>query len=58
MDKRPKVCSSCKSSLTNLSGSTSFKCPKCGKIEIIRCSHCRKIGAKYTCSNCNFSGPN
>lgn len=57
MDKIKK-CSSCNIELTNLVGSTSFKCPSCGKSDIFRCKHCREIGAKYTCSSCNFSGPN
>jgi len=37
---------------------TKAKCPKCGKQEIIRCPTCRKIVAKYTCPECNFTGPN
>lgn len=51
-------CTSCKTKLTNLKGSVMFKCPNCGKGEIIRCLHCRKIAAKYKCSLCNFEGPN
>ncbi|MGC8538674.1 MAG: zinc finger domain-containing protein [Candidatus Micrarchaeia archaeon] len=49
-----KVCSSC-GRLTN--DYVSFKCPKCGKSTIIRCSHCRETYTKYTCEVCGFEGP-
>jgi len=52
------ICSSCKTRITNAAGSTQFNCPKCGKVKIIRCNHCRDIAAKYTCPECGFSGPN
>jgi len=39
-------------------GSITFKCPNCGKTEIKRSIHDRKIAAKYTCSECGFEGPN
>lgn len=51
-----KNCSSCKKDIVNLKESTIFKCPKCGKTEIIRCDHCRKIAVEYECSNCGFIG--
>ncbi|NQU97968.1 RNA-binding protein [Candidatus Woesearchaeota archaeon] len=51
-------CSSCKSSLTNETGSVRFLCPSCSKYEIIRCKNCRQIVAKYTCPGCGFTGPN
>ena len=51
------VCISCKRDVTNVGGIT-FKCPNCGKYEITRCTHCRKIAAKYKCFECNFEGPN
>ncbi|MEK6940853.1 MAG: zinc finger domain-containing protein [Nanoarchaeota archaeon] len=51
-------CISCNIELTNLAGSTRFKCPNCGKKEIIRCVHCREIAARYKCEECNFEGPN
>ena len=53
-----KVCSSCKTRITNIEGSTIFKCPNCAGEEIIRCAQCRKIATKYACSKCGFSGPN
>jgi len=58
MTEQKQTCSSCKAILTNQSGSTKFQCPSCGKTTIIRCKHCREIAAKYTCSECQFSGPN
>ena len=36
---------------------TEFKCPKCGKETIIRCLHCREIGNRYICKECEFEGP-
>ncbi|MBI2109666.1 DUF1610 domain-containing protein [Candidatus Woesearchaeota archaeon] len=51
-------CTSCNTKLSNQTGSVVFKCPECGKSEIARCYHCREIAARYTCSNCSFSGPN
>jgi len=51
-------CSSCGVEITNQKGSTKFKCPNCGKAEIVRCFHCREIAAKYTCPECGFTGPN
>ena len=51
-------CISCGVDITNDSGSVKFNCPKCGKEEIIRCYHCREIAARWTCSKCEFSGPN
>jgi len=52
------VCASCKKSIKNITGTAMFKCPKCGKYEIIRCKHCREIAVKYVCPECEFSGPN
>jgi len=51
-------CNSCKVKVANMPGSVKFICPGCGKAEIIRCPHCRKIAARYKCSSCGFSGPN
>jgi len=52
------VCNSCKKQIVNMQGIARFTCPKCGKYEIIRCSYCRKLAAKYNCPECNFEGPN
>jgi predicted RNA-binding Zn-ribbon protein involved in translation (DUF1610 family) len=43
--------------VTNQVGSTSFKCPECGKYEITRTFHERKIATRYKCA-CGFEGPN
>lgn len=51
-------CISCKRSVVNREGVTKFDCPSCGNYQIVRCGHCRKIVAKYTCPQCNFVGPN
>lgn len=50
-------CISCKKTITG-TGTARFKCPKCGKYEIVRCEHCRDIVVKYTCPECGFIGPN
>lgn len=52
------ICTSCKKKITNAAGTVKFKCPKCGKSDIIRCGHCREIVAKYKCPECGFEGPN
>jgi len=51
-------CSSCNKEIVNEKGVVRFKCPSCAKAEIVRCGHCREIGARYTCLKCDFSGPN
>lgn len=53
-----KECSSCKTRIVNIEGSVTFKCPSCGKSEIVRCVNCRKIASKYKCPECGFTGPN
>jgi len=58
MEDEKKFCTSCKRSITNDSGAVEFKCPKCGKTTIVRCSQCRIITTRYHCSNCGFKGPN
>jgi len=51
-------CSSCKTPVTNTSGTVSFDCPSCGNQELIRCKHCREVGVRYKCPECEFEGPN
>lgn len=51
-------CISCKQKITNNVGAAQFKCPKCGKYDIVRCANCRKTVAKYICPECGFVGPN
>lgn len=59
MDKKVQ-CNSCRKEIINERGVARFNCPKCGKYEIIRCSRCREIAAKYNCPDekCGFQGPN
>ena len=56
--KKKSVCLSCKEDIANTQGSTSFLCPSCGKVEIVRCRHCRELATKYKCPECGFYGPN
>ena len=49
-------CNSCDKNITNIKGSTRFKCPDCGKEEIIRCFDCRRLAVKYKCKKCGFEG--
>ncbi len=58
MSEQKLKCGSCKKDITNDGGSVVFKCPSCGKYEIVRCKHCREIVAKYKCPGCGFEGPN
>lgn len=48
-------CSSCNREVT--SDSVGFKCPGCGKVEIIRCETCRRAVVPYKCKGCGFIGP-
>jgi len=50
------ICSSCHR--RSQDGVTKFKCPGCGKVEIVRCEHCKKTAIKYECHGCGFAGPN
>ncbi|OYT27886.1 MAG: RNA-binding protein [Candidatus Altiarchaeales archaeon ex4484_96] len=54
-DKAGKKCTSCEKEVDERY--TEFKCPKCGKETIVRCSSCRVLGVNYTCSACGFTGP-
>jgi predicted RNA-binding Zn-ribbon protein involved in translation (DUF1610 family) len=56
--EQKKQCTSCKTNIVNAVGAAVFKCPKCGKGDIVRCKHCREIAAKYKCPECGFEGPN
>ncbi|HLC22290.1 MAG TPA: zinc finger domain-containing protein [Candidatus Nanoarchaeia archaeon] len=51
-------CISTNVELTNKRGSVVFRCPKCSDADIVRSFHAREVGAKYTCPNCKFEGPN
>ncbi|MBS3147704.1 RNA-binding protein [Candidatus Woesearchaeota archaeon] len=52
------TCITCKQPSIGQTGFTIFKCPKCLKTDLSRCSHCRKIAAKFSCPQCGFEGPN
>ena len=49
-----KTCSSCGSGTSDY---VLFKCPSCGKKDLVRCAECRKNGTRYICKECNFKGP-
>ncbi|MBI4145146.1 RNA-binding protein [Candidatus Woesearchaeota archaeon] len=53
-----QACSSCKTPVANMKGAAVFKCPSCGKTDLVRCRHCREIAAAFSCHECGFSGPN
>jgi len=55
---KKEACISCGKETINMRGTARFLCPNCSKTEMIRCSHCREVAAKYTCSSCGFLGPN
>jgi predicted RNA-binding Zn-ribbon protein involved in translation (DUF1610 family) len=49
-----KICTSCGKLTDNYA---IFKCPDCGKIDIVRCDQCRLDHVKYVCVECKFEGP-
>jgi Zn-ribbon RNA-binding protein len=53
-----KLCISTKKKIDNDNGATTFKCPGCGKFEIVRSSYARKNALQYKCPQCGFVGPN
>lgn len=53
-----QICTSTNTKVTNLTGTTKFMCPNCGKYEIIRSKKAREIVIKYKCPECGFEGPN
>ncbi len=57
-NQEDKKCISCKRKVDNIKGSITFKCPQCGKSEIVRCGNCRESAVKYKCPSCGFEGPN
>ncbi len=57
MTDKDIICTSCKTKVSNMVGTVIFKCPKCSKVDIVRCERCRRVGIKYRCS-CGFEGPN
>ncbi|MFH1834819.1 MAG: zinc finger domain-containing protein [Methanobacteriota archaeon] len=48
-------CSSCGTEV--MKDYVKFKCPGCGKSNILRCKSCRVLGTTYSCGNCNLQGP-
>ncbi len=48
------ICSSCGRLASEY---VNFKCPSCGKEEIIRCQSCREKYVRYKCSVCSYEGP-
>jgi predicted RNA-binding Zn-ribbon protein involved in translation (DUF1610 family) len=53
-----KVCISTKKRIDNDPGAAIFNCPKCSNYEIVRSSFARRNAIKYTCPQCEFTGPN
>ena len=54
---KEKVCISCGKRILNDNSATSFPCPVCSEVEIVRCGECRKRGVRYICPGCKFEGP-
>ena len=51
-------CTSTKVNVSNDNGTVIFKCPSCGKADIVRSKNAREVVVKYTCPECGFEGPN
>lgn len=54
-NRKMKKCTSCGTEV--MERYTEFKCPNCGKTDIIRCRSCRVLGTAYTCDVCGWKGP-
>jgi predicted RNA-binding Zn-ribbon protein involved in translation (DUF1610 family) len=52
-----KKCASCGKRIESETDWVEFKCPKCGKSDLIRCSKCKRLENKYICPECSFEGP-
>ncbi|MCS7105743.1 MAG: zinc finger domain-containing protein [Candidatus Aenigmarchaeota archaeon] len=50
-------CSTCKVNVLAKENFVKFECPNCGETLIVRCSTCKALSNKYTCSKCGFTGP-
>ena len=53
-----KLCQATKKRIENDPGAVVFKCPQCGKGEIVRSTFARVNAIKYLCHDCGFTGPN
>lgn len=51
------ICTSCGVEITAKDRFVKFMCPKCGKVEIVRCGKCKSLVNPYKCPNCKFEGP-
>ena len=58
MVKKEMHCTSCKMKMVSSEGIATFKCPSCGKEDVVRCKKCRVDSIPYVCSDCAFEGPN
>lgn len=50
-------CKTCGTDLISEEKFTSFQCPSCGEIQIVRCKSCRVRKIPYKCDKCEFTGP-
>lgn len=50
-------CTTCKVNVLSEDRFAQFKCPSCGKADIVRCEKCRKSSNVYVCPGCGFEGP-
>ncbi|MBI2542763.1 MAG: DUF1610 domain-containing protein [Candidatus Aenigmarchaeota archaeon] len=50
-------CTSCRINVLAKKNFVKFSCPKCGEVDIVRCSTCKNLGIKYSCNKCDFEGP-
>ncbi|MBI2676228.1 MAG: DUF1610 domain-containing protein [Candidatus Aenigmarchaeota archaeon] len=50
-------CVSCGRYVESEANWVAFKCPQCGKTDILRCEKCKKVENQYECAECGFTGP-
>ena len=49
-----KTCTTCNKVVT--SNHIEFKCPSCGKTNIVRCASCKEDSKEYKCKECVLVG--
>jgi len=54
MENKKIICTSCKTSITNIKGSVELDCPNCGNLKLVRCYKCRELGTNILAQHVIF----